>query len=50
VIGPGAVERRFHRWCLAPTLAVLAAVTVLPTLYLLATSLTPLNLTRSAAA
>jgi multiple sugar transport system permease protein len=46
VIGPGAVERRFHRWCLAPTLAVLGAVTVLPTLYLLATSLTPLNLTQ----
>ena len=46
MIGPGAVERRFHRWCLAPTLAVLAAVTVLPTLYLLATSLTPLNLTQ----
>ena len=46
MIGPGAVERRFHRWCLAPTLTVLAAVTVLPTLYLLATSLTPLNLTQ----
>jgi multiple sugar transport system permease protein len=41
-----ALERRFHRWCLAPTLAVLAVVTLLPTLYLLATSLTPLNLTQ----
>jgi multiple sugar transport system permease protein len=41
-----ALERRFHWYCLAPTLAVLAVVTLLPTLYLLATSLTPLNLTR----
>jgi multiple sugar transport system permease protein len=46
VIGPAALERRFQRWCLAPTLAVLTAVTVLPSLYLLATSLTPLNLTQ----
>jgi multiple sugar transport system permease protein len=46
VAGFAALERRFHWWCLAPTLAVLAVVTVLPTLYLLATSLTPLNLTR----
>lgn len=41
-----ALERRFHWWCLAPTLAVLAVVTLLPTLYLLVTSLTPLNLTQ----
>ena len=41
-----ALDRRFHWWCLAPTLAVLAVVTLLPTLYLLATSLTPLNLTQ----
>ena len=44
--GSAVLERRFHRWCLAPTLAVLAVVTLLPTLYLLATSLTPLNLTQ----
>ncbi|HEY3099936.1 MAG TPA: sugar ABC transporter permease [Methylomirabilota bacterium] len=44
--GSAALERRFHRWCLAPTLAVLAVVTLLPTLYLLVTSLTPLNLTQ----
>jgi multiple sugar transport system permease protein len=41
-----ALERRFHAWCLAPTLTVLGVVTLLPTLYLLATSLTPLNLTQ----
>ena len=46
MVGSAALERRFHRWCLAPTLAVLAVVTLLPMLYLLATSLTPLNLTR----
>jgi multiple sugar transport system permease protein len=46
VAGAAALERRFHWWCLAPTLGVLAVVTLLPTLYLLATSLTPLNLTR----
>jgi multiple sugar transport system permease protein len=32
--------------CIAPSLAVLALVTLLPSLYLLATSFTPLNLTR----
>lgn len=42
----GVLERRFHGWCLVPTLAVLAVVTLVPTLYLGATSLTPLNLTR----
>jgi multiple sugar transport system permease protein len=41
-----ALERRFQRWCLAPTLVVLGVVTLVPTLYLLATSLTPLNLTQ----
>jgi multiple sugar transport system permease protein len=46
VAGSAARERRFHRWCLAPTLVVLVVVTLLPTLYLLATSLTPLNLTQ----
>jgi len=44
--GLGALERRFHRYCLAPTLAVLGVVTLLPTLYLVATSLTPLDLTQ----
>ena len=39
-------QRRFFVWCVAPSLAVLAIVTLLPSLYLLATSLTPLNLTR----
>jgi len=46
--GLAALERRFHWWCLGPTLAVLGVVTLLPTLYLLATSLTPLNLTQPA--
>ena len=32
--------------CVAPSLAVLALITLLPSLYLLATSFTPLNLTR----
>jgi len=32
--------------CVAPSLAVLALITLLPALYLLATSFTPLNLTR----
>ena len=41
-----ALERRFQAWCLAPTLIVLGVVTLLPTLYLVATSLTPLNLTQ----
>jgi len=38
-------QRRFFVWCVAPSLAVLAIVTLLPSLYLLATSFTPLNLT-----
>lgn len=45
----GRITRRQHRffaWCVAPSLAVLAIITLLPSLYLLATSFTPLNLTR----
>ncbi len=52
--GPGdrpavsfAAERRRFTWrLLLPTLAVLMVVTLLPTLYLLVTSFTPLSLTR----
>src|SRR5215475_9598402 len=46
---PVALGRRMNRffvWCVAPSLAVLAIVTLLPALYLLVTSFTPLNLTR----
>src|SRR5262249_7948722 len=43
---PAAAERRFHVWRLAPTLAALALLTLLPALSLVTTSLTPLNLTR----
>ena len=39
-------QHRFFVFCVAPALAVLALITLLPALYLLATSLTPLNLTR----
>jgi multiple sugar transport system permease protein len=46
----GARERRFQWWCLAPTLVVLAVVTLLPTIYLVVTSLTPLSLTRPSTA
>jgi multiple sugar transport system permease protein len=45
----GRISRRQHRFfafCVAPSLAVLAVITLLPSLYLLATSFTPLNLTR----
>ncbi|SEP32063.1 multiple sugar transport system permease protein [Rhodospirillales bacterium URHD0017] len=45
----GKIARQQHRffvWCVAPSLAVLAVITLLPSLYLLATSFTPLNLTR----
>jgi len=38
-------RRLFHIWCLAPALAVLVVVTLAPMVYLIATSLTPLNLT-----
>jgi multiple sugar transport system permease protein len=37
---------RFFALCVAPSLAVLAVVTLAPALYLLATSFTPLDLTR----
>jgi multiple sugar transport system permease protein len=39
-------QYRFFVFCVAPSLAVLALITLLPSLYLLATSFTPLNLTR----
>ena len=39
-------RRRFFTLCVAPSLAVLAVITLLPTLYLVATSFTPLDLTR----
>ena len=39
-------QHRFFVFCVAPSLAVLAIITLLPSLYLLATSFTPLNLTR----
>jgi len=39
-------QHRFFALCVAPSLAVLALITLLPSLYLLATSFTPLNLTR----
>ena len=41
-----SAQSRFFMWCVAPSLAVLAIITLLPALYLLATSFTPLNLTR----
>jgi multiple sugar transport system permease protein len=45
---------RQRRWfltcCLAPSLALLAVVTLLPTIYLVVTSFTPLNLTNRATA
>jgi len=39
-------QHRFFVWCVAPSLAVLAVITLLPSLYLLVTSFTQLNLTR----
>lgn len=39
-------RRRFFALCVAPSLAVLAVITLAPALYLLVTSLTPLDLTR----
>jgi len=39
-------RRRFFSLCVAPSLAVLSVITLLPTLYLIATSFTPLDLTR----
>ncbi len=41
---------RTYTWCLVPALVVLALVTLAPTLYLVVTSLTPLDLTRPATA
>ncbi len=52
-IGPGRVttairgqRQRFYWWMLGPALAVLLAVTLAPTLFLIVASLTPLDLTR----
>lgn len=39
-------QHRFFAFCVAPSLAVLAIITLMPSLYLLATSFTPLSLTR----
>jgi multiple sugar transport system permease protein len=39
-------QHRFFVFCVAPSLAVLALITLLPAIYLLVTSFTPLNLTR----
>ena len=39
-------QQRFFVWCVAPSLTVLAVITLLPSLYLLATSFTQLSLTR----
>ena len=39
-------QHRFFTFCVAPSLAVLAIITLLPSLYLLVTSFTPLSLTR----
>ena len=43
---------RYRRWfltvCLAPTLALLFVVTLVPMVYLFVTSFTPLNLTQPA--
>lgn len=39
-------RRRFFMLCVAPSLAVLCVITLAPALYLLVTSLTPLDLTR----
>ena len=39
-------QHRFFVYCVAPSLAVLALITLLPALYLLATSFTQLSLTR----
>jgi multiple sugar transport system permease protein len=40
------LQRRFYWYCLWPALAVLIVVTLAPTLYLLVTSFTPLDLTQ----
>jgi multiple sugar transport system permease protein len=41
---------RFMTFCLAPSMAVLILVTLVPTVYLIATSFTPLNLTNPGSA
>lgn len=43
---PATLRRRFYWYCLWPAFVVLIVVTLLPTLYLVLTSLTPLDLTR----
>ena len=48
VTKPGPQRHRFYWRMLAPALAVLMAVTLAPTVFLLATSLTPLDLTQPA--
>jgi multiple sugar transport system permease protein len=48
VTKPGPQRHRFYWHMLIPALAVLIAVTLAPTVFLLATSLTPLDLTRPA--
>jgi multiple sugar transport system permease protein len=40
------MQRRFYQYCLWPSLAVLIVITLLPTIYLILTSFTPLDLTR----
>ena len=48
VTKPGPLRHRFYWRMLAPALAVLIAVTLAPTVFLLVTSLTPLDLTQPA--
>ena len=49
-VSPNRQRQRFLAYCLAPALAVLVAVTLLPMAYLVVTSFTPLNLTNPATA
>jgi multiple sugar transport system permease protein len=44
--GFGRAKARFFMLCLAPSLAVLAVITLAPAIFLLVSSLTPLDLTR----
>jgi multiple sugar transport system permease protein len=44
--GFGRAKSRFFMLCLAPSLAVLAVITLAPAIFLLVSSLTPLDLTR----
>ena len=41
-----SLQRRFYWYCLWPALVVMIVITLLPTVYLVATSFTPLDLTR----